>query len=244
VTRPTTTTAPRRSTWFALVLLVASALAAGGCGGGPPKKNYDAYLRHMPTSVVVLPPLNESTNVRAPDAFLATVTVPLAERGYYVFPVALVDTYMKENGLPTPGEMHQVAPSKLRDVFGADAVLYITIKRWTSQYLVINNSTSVTLAYRLVDTRSGELLWRDEQTVEDSSGGGSWAEMMISAGAHALTNLDGHREAKLAALANQQIIHDPNRGMLYGAYHKSYAADQKRRGATAARSGMETARAD
>ena len=92
-----------------------------------------------------------------------------------------------------------------------------------------NGSTSVTLAYRLVDATTGTELWTNEQTVTDSSGGGNWAEAMVSAGIHAMSNMNNQREVKLAALANQQVIHDPGNGMLVGGYHKDHAADQQRR---------------
>src|SRR5439155_6525456 len=151
-----------------LVLLMSLLLV--GCAAE--KTDYSHYLQRMPRSIVVIPPLNESTQVRAPEEFLSTVTMPLAERGYYVFPVAMVHAYMVQNGMPTSGEMHQVSPQKFRDILGADAVLYITIKQWTNQYVVINSTTSVTLDYRLVDTGTGEELWHHAQTVKNSSGGG------------------------------------------------------------------------
>jgi hypothetical protein len=69
--------------------------------------------------------------------------MPVAEAGYYVFPIALVDQTFKENGLPTPGEMHQASLNKLREVFGADAALYITITQYGSVYSVIDSSVIV-----------------------------------------------------------------------------------------------------
>jgi hypothetical protein len=194
------------------------------------KPDYGPYLSHMPKSVLVLPPLNESTHVTAPEAFLSTITAPLAERGYYVFPVAITDRYMKENGLPTPGEMHQVPPKKFREVFDADAVLYITIKSWTSTYVVIDSTTSVTLEYRLLDTTTSTELWHQVQTVQDSSSQGQSDifSAMILAGIHAATNVDEHRERALAAVANAQIIHDPKHGMLVGLHHPGFDEDQKK----------------
>ena len=47
-----------------------------GCAGIPPH-DYSAYLDHMPRSILVLPPVNESTAVMAPYIYLATVTRPL-----------------------------------------------------------------------------------------------------------------------------------------------------------------------
>ena len=52
--------------------------------------DYSAYLDHMPRSILVLPPLNNSLEPVAPYIYLSTVTRPLAERGYYVFPVAVI----------------------------------------------------------------------------------------------------------------------------------------------------------
>ena len=116
----------------------------------PARPSYDAYLCRMPRSILVLPALNLTADAKASSVFLSTISRPLAECGYYDYPVAVVDEMMKENGLPTPGDMHQVPLSKIEEVFGADAVLYIVIKAWNTSYLVISTSTTVTLDYRLV----------------------------------------------------------------------------------------------
>lgn len=206
------------------------ALLAAGCAG-PRPHDYGAYLDHMPRSIVVLPPLNHTAEVRASDAFLSTVTTPLAERGYYVFPIAVVDRFMKENGLPTPGEMHQVAPQKFHQVLGADAVLYPEIREWKTQYLVIDSSTRVRIDYRLVDTRTGTELWRRQQTVVNSSSQGQSDPigMLVSAAIHAGTNADGHRERHVAAQANMVAIWDAHAGMLPGHRHRDFSKEQARR---------------
>ena len=70
-----------------------------------PPYDYGPYLEHLPHSILVIPPLNTSPEVNAPYSYLSTVTLPHAERGYYIFPVAVVDAFLKENGMPTPGEI-------------------------------------------------------------------------------------------------------------------------------------------
>ena len=62
------------------------ALILTGCAAQP--YDYTNYRQHPPRSIVVLPPLNESTAVEATYGYLSTVTRPIAEQGYYVFPVA------------------------------------------------------------------------------------------------------------------------------------------------------------
>ena len=91
---------------LALTLFIFWILLVQGCATATVKPfDYSAYLAHMPRSILVLPPTNESTEVMAPYIYLSTVTRPLAEQGYYVFPVAVIDSMMKENGLSSPEEM-------------------------------------------------------------------------------------------------------------------------------------------
>jgi hypothetical protein len=49
------------------------------------KYNYSNYRAHFPQSILVLPPLNETTDVGATYGYLSTVTQPIAEMGYYVY---------------------------------------------------------------------------------------------------------------------------------------------------------------
>lgn len=112
-----------------------------------------------PLSILVLPPINDSMEVNASYTFLSTITRPLAEKGYYVFPVALIDQLLKENGLPTPHEMHSAPLDKLTHYIGADAVLYVHIDDWGQKYQVISSSTVIRAKLHLVDARTGATLW-------------------------------------------------------------------------------------
>lgn len=107
----------------------------------------------------MLPPINQSTDVRGTYSYLSTVTRPLAEMGYYVFPVAEVDELMKENGLPTAGEMRSVSLDKIGEIIGADSVLYVTLKKYGSKYELISSVTTVAADAKLVDVKTGVTLW-------------------------------------------------------------------------------------
>ena len=146
-----------------LILLFGLLVSFTGCVAQRPM-DYRSYVKHMPRSIVVLPPVNESAEVAASEAFLSTITQLLAEKGYYVFPVALVDQHMKENGVTVPGEMHKVNPAKFKDVYGADAVMLIHIKEWTTTYVVLDSTTKVTLSFDLVDTQTGTSIWKQMST--------------------------------------------------------------------------------
>lgn len=216
--------------------LVVALLAA--CESTPPKQfDYDKYLDHMPASILVLPPLDESPEAGAPYAYLSTVTRPLAERGYYVFPVAMVDAMMRENGLPTPGEMHQVSLAKLGEIFGADAVLYITIKQWGTSYKVLDSSTTVAIEGRLVDVKTGEVLWGGAETASASSNDNNQnglAGMLVGALVNQIVTSASDPSRPLAMEANTVLFSDGNDGLLVGRYHPEHAKDQEARQAARA----------
>jgi len=71
-----------------LGLLAVSLLV--GCAA-PRSVDYSAYKQARPKSILVLPPLNESPDIKATYSMLSQVTFPLAEAGYYVMPIAVVD---------------------------------------------------------------------------------------------------------------------------------------------------------
>ncbi|HBX57746.1 MAG TPA: hypothetical protein DEH10_20550, partial [Pseudomonas sp.] len=100
-----------------------------GCAT-PTPYDYTAFEQNKPNSILVLPPVNKSPDIKATYSMLSQVTYPLAEAGYYVLPVALVDETFKQNGLTNADEMHMAPPAKLREIFGADAALYIDVTRY------------------------------------------------------------------------------------------------------------------
>ena len=157
-------------------------LASAGCQTVKPY-DYSNSLECMPRSILVLPPLDETPEVNACYGWLSTATRPLAEYGYYVFPVAVVDRMLRENGLPTAGEMHQVSLQKLDEVFGADAVLYVTVTDWGTSYKVLTSDTTVSVHAKLVDIKTGSLLWEGRGSVTQSSSQGNQGllGMMVSA---------------------------------------------------------------
>jgi len=215
-----------------LMLCIACAvlILTGGCVTTT-SPDYSAYRAHIPKSVLVLPPLNQSVEVNAPYAYLSTITRPLAECGYYVFPVAVVDALMKENGLPTPAEMHSVSLKKIHEVFGADAVLYVTIEEYGQKYLVLSSTTVVKARASLVDVATGTTLWKGTAQAARSSGdsGGSLVGMLVTAAVAQIVNTTTDQAHMLAYQANAQMIFNDHNGLLLGPYNPGYATDTRGR---------------
>ncbi|SUB29894.1 putative lipoprotein [Yersinia pseudotuberculosis] len=116
------------------VCAVMMALLLTGCAT-PVVTDYTDFKQSKPKSILVLLPQNQSPEVDASHGVLSQVTYPLAEAGYYVLPVAVVEETFKQNGMTNAGDISAASPAKLRQIFGADAVLYITIVQYGTLYL-------------------------------------------------------------------------------------------------------------
>lgn len=141
------------------LFLAAMVMLLGGCATQAPPYEYSAFRAAKPSTLLVMPPVNESPDVKATPSVWSHATRPLAEAGYYVLPVALVDETLKQNGIQTAADAEQIPYFKLREVFSADAVLYMKVNRYGTSYKVINSETRVEVEGRIVDLRSGQELW-------------------------------------------------------------------------------------
>jgi hypothetical protein len=167
--------------------LVVLAAALAGCATvPPPSKDYTAFRAEAPHSILVVPVLNNTLNVPAPDFFLSTISRPFAERGYYVFPAYMVKRVMEDEGLGDPGLTHKAPAARFGTLFGCDAVLFVTIQRWDSKYILISTQTTVQFDYALKSCKTGATLWEDSQTMvyspqANSSGGNPLAALIAQA---------------------------------------------------------------
>jgi hypothetical protein len=197
--------------------LLLAIIAFTGCVSKP--YDYANFRAHPPRSILVLPPINESTDTRGTYGYLSTVSWPLAEMGYYVYPVAVVDLFMKENGLPTAGEMQQVPLKKIGDVFGADAVLYVTLKQYGSKYQVITSTVMVSAEGKLVDVRTGLTLWEGTAMVQQSSSSGNAIADLIVAAIDQVVNSSTDQAHVVSSQVNTQLFMTKDHGLLDGPYY-------------------------
>ena len=144
-----------------------------GSGCSTPKFDYSNYKQSKPRSILILPPINESVEVAGETAVLSSLVRPVAEAGYYVMPTTLVSETFKQNGYTQSAEIHKLPLNKLDEIFGADAILYVTIKQYGQKYFVVGSSAIVALEARLVDAKSGQEIWNGSASAnsnENNSG--------------------------------------------------------------------------
>ncbi|ENV35160.1 DUF799 domain-containing protein [Acinetobacter gerneri] len=204
--------------------VVLTSLFFTGCVNTPSSgpKDISAYQSHMPKSILILPPLNDSPDVKATYSYWPTVVIPVAEAGYYVFPLSIVDNMFKENGISNAHDAQDIPPQKLQEIFGADAALYIRIKEYGSKYQVIQSVSSVAAEAKLVDLKSGEVLWTgDKKIVQSSSDGNSGLiGALVGALVEQISSSLNDHAYPIASNVNMQMLsptpNKPGVGLLYG----------------------------
>ncbi|WP_211451315.1 DUF799 domain-containing protein [Collimonas antrihumi] len=211
------------------VICLSVVILAAGCAAPVKQLDYTAFKQSRPKTILILPPLNESPDVKATYSMLSQMSYPLAEAGYYVLPVALVDETLKQNGMTTAADSHGIAPAKLQEIFGADAALYVTVSKYGSVYTVINSAVVVTANAKLMDLKSGALLWSgtaSASSAEGSNSGGGLIGALVTAAINQIVNNVTDRGFAIAGLTSQRLLStsQPN-GILYGPYSPKYGTD-------------------
>jgi hypothetical protein len=194
-----------------------------GCTTRQPKPPYDYTLlkESKPRSILVLPPLNQTPEVRASYSMLAQVTQPLSESGYYVLPVSLVDETLKENGVSEASDTHQLSATKLREIFGADAALYITMIQYGTVFKVLDSATTVTAEAKLVDLKTGSILWAGKASAstaeQQNQQQGGLAVLLIAAMVKQIVGTVTDQSHPMAGLTSQRLLRAGRvDGLLYG----------------------------
>lgn len=216
----------RIAQWLACLAIAA---LATGCAT-PKSYDYTAYKQSRPRSILVLPPLNESPEVAASLSMLSQVTMPLAEAGYYVLPVTLVEETFKQNGMSTASDIHGVAPAKLKEIFGADAALYVTVNKYGTSYSVISSDTIVSASAKMVDLKTGAVLWTGSASASNNEGNnnnsGGLVGILVGAALKQIINTATDASHDVAGITSQRLFSTGyNGGLLYGPYSPKYGTD-------------------
>ncbi len=199
-----------------------------GCAGHQvvtKSEEFPGMYEEKPKSLLVMPPMNESTAADAKDYYATTIEIPLAFHGFYVFPYEITSDVLKQQGIYDAELLYNMPLNKFYDYFGADAVLFTRIKKWDVAYLVIASSLTVSIDAEIRSTRTSRVLWKYNGTVVvDLSGGnssGGLGGLIFDAIATAI-NTAAADYTTYAKQANGRFIGS----MPYGYYHPEYLKDQ------------------
>lgn len=189
-----------------LCLLVSAFLT--GCVTQPTQKDMSAFQAAAPRSILVVPTINKSLDVDAPNYVLAALPVPIAEKGYYVFPVNTTKYVLEQEGYYEGERIHQHSTPTLAKLFGADAVLYVSINQWDAQFALLTTVVTVDFDYRLV-SKDGTEIWKEKKRMQyqpqNNNAGHPLATLLVAVINAAVTRA-APNYMPLTQQANQQVF--------------------------------------
>jgi hypothetical protein len=144
-----------------IVLLVVIAVAIlTSCTTTAPIAKSEAYkgmYTEKPLTVLIMPPINRSTNVEAKEYFHSTLNVPIANNGFYVVPPFLSMEILKKESA-YDAELFMDSPlTKFGEIFGADLAVFTIIHKWDKAS--ISSKVYVEVEYIIKSTKSNEVVY-------------------------------------------------------------------------------------
>ena len=186
------------------------------------ESQYAKMYEEKPITLLVMPPINNSTNVEAKDLLYTSISRPLVEAGYYVIsPLLAMDVLKAESAYDS--EMFFDAPlTAFQNYFGADAVVFSVIDTWAKKGLGIETK----IRYVIKSAYTNEILFDRSCDLYldlsiDSGANGLLGALVDLAASAINTAATDHIMA--ARKANYYILRDIPRGK----YSPEYMMDQE-----------------
>lgn len=141
-----------------VLFLVAVAALLSSCATTSPLKKGEQYAKfydEKPITLLVMPPINNSTNVEAKELLYTSISRPLIEAGYYVVsPHLAMDIFKAESAYDSELFVDQ-SVGMFGKVFGADAVVFTTIDSWEK----VGYGIRTKISYMIKSTRTNEVIF-------------------------------------------------------------------------------------
>jgi len=217
----------KKSAIYTHLMLVLSYALLSACAPAMTTKgeSFPRLYEESPLTILVLPPINQSTAANAKEYYSTTIQEPLSFTGYYTFPYEVTSEILKMEGIYDSELLTNTPLIKFKEYFGADAVLFTTIKKWDLSYVVLASKLTISIDAKLKSTETNQILWEYNGTVvvdlsgsNDSGGGiaGLIVKAIVTAVNTAVVDYVPHaRTANYRALSS----------MPYGKYHTRYKQD-------------------
>ncbi len=149
---------------------------------------YAQMYEEKPTSIVIMPPINQTNSVEAKEFFYTTMYMPLTEKGYYVFSPYLTMEMLQSESAYDSEMFLEGDLGSFKNVLGADAAIFTIIKSWDRNSLL--GYLTVGVEYILRSTATGETLYHREGLIQvDTSvngGGGGLVGSLVNMAATAI----------------------------------------------------------
>lgn len=177
-----------------------------------------------PLIMLIMPPINNSTAVDAKDYFYTTMTVPIAEAGYYVLPPAMTMATLQRESAYDSERFIDGDLSKFGQIFGADVAVFTIINSWNKS--IIGSTITIELEYIFKSTKTNEVLFHRQAKIKCDTSTGMKGNGLL--GTLLVATADAVRTAasdyvSVAVMCNETALSD----IPYGKYHPAHKSDKE-----------------
>ncbi|WP_430812869.1 MULTISPECIES: GNA1162 family protein [unclassified Carboxylicivirga] len=187
---------------------------------------YAQLYEEKPVSIMIMPPINKSTEVDAKMCFYNTLAMPLADYGYYALPPSISMQVMKDQSAYNSEMLLDKSMKVVNTALGADAVLFTIIHEWRK--VTIGSMVEVKIEYLIKSTKTNEVLYNRTGIVKvqsSSNTGNIFADLAVMMIKTAFT-----KEVTVARACNDYTFTDIPRGkysILHGKDQQSPAGEKE-----------------
>ncbi|MDR2586110.1 MAG: DUF799 family lipoprotein [Prevotellaceae bacterium] len=142
-----------------LFFTIVAALFLSSCGTTQISKSvaYKGLYEEKPLTILLMPPINRSTNVEAKEYFHSTLNIPINDAGYYVIPPFLSMEILKRESAYDSELFLNSSLTKFGEVFGADLAVFTVINKWDKSGIAAK--VYVQVEYIIKSIKTGEVVY-------------------------------------------------------------------------------------
>lgn len=182
---------------------------------------YKGIYTEKPLSVLIMPPINRSTNVDAKEYFYTTLNVPVINAGYYVIPPFLsMEILKRESAYDSELFINKPSLKIFNEIFGADLALFTIISKWDKSSLA--SRVTVEVEYILKSTHTNEIMYSRKGTILYNTSISSEGSFLTNIVASAI-NTAATKYVDVARASNNYIFMDLPKGK----YSPKYGLDRE-----------------
>lgn len=206
------------------ISIIVLTIALSSCGATKELKSeaYSDLYKEKPVSVLIMPPINNSTHVEAKEYFYSTLNHEIAEDGYYVFPQFLtMEILKKESAYDSELFINRNDLSIFNKTLGADIILFTTIHNWKKSH--IGGKINIDIEYTIKSSKNSNTLYHRRGNIKVDTSvnvGGGLVGGLISMAATAI-NTANTKYVSVARVANLYNLESLPKGK----YHYNYLKD-------------------
>lgn len=123
--------------------------------------------------VAILPLLNNTNDVAGAEYVRTKLAEEVARHAYAVKPLAETDVLLRDQmGITIGTQLDMATPQLFGETLGVDGVMYASLEDFSHNVYGVTNNKTVRIRAKLVECKSGEVIWSDGIGVKNTSGVG------------------------------------------------------------------------